>query len=180
MDAGACLDFLYPCRNLRAFPSVGAEVALEGSELGILLLQGFDIRLVAHLVEPPVHDGDLFANLHLELVPGHLVVANFSPYDAAKGLGYLRHGWLVSGKIYLSPDPAVRVLKGYGGEGPYVLHGHLLQRLVRVERLSQSALKDHLAHHLPVLHEKYRAQDRVAEVEFAHMVLDFPLALEVR
>src|SRR5215204_7700595 len=98
----------------------------------------------------------------------------------AKGLGYLRHGWLVSGKIYLSPDPAVRVLKGYGGEGPYVLHGHLLERLVRVEWLSQSAPKDHPAHHLPVLHQKYRAQDRVAEVEFAHMVLDFPLALEVR
>src|SRR5215207_259689 len=150
MDAGACLDSLYPCRNLRAFPSVGAKVALEGSELGILLLQGGDIRLVAHVVQPPVLDGDLFAHLLLELVPGHLIVANFSPYDAAKGLGYLRHGWLVSGKIYLSPDPALRVLKGYGGEGPYVR-----QVFARITEQGLQRLAETTPTHLSGIRERF-------------------------
>src|SRR3712207_3073629 len=83
------LRLLTPCENLCALPSMAAEVALEGSKLRILLLQGSDIRLVAHVVEPPILDGELFAHLLLELVPGHLVVANPPPYDAAEGFGYL-------------------------------------------------------------------------------------------
>src|SRR5918998_3760766 len=120
------LRSLTSCRNFGTLPSVAAKVPLEGSELRILLLQGSDIGLIAYVVDPPDIEGGLFAHLLLELAPGHLVVADLSAYDAPKGLGYLGHTLLVPGKIYLSPDPTIRVLKGYGGEDPYVLHGHLL------------------------------------------------------
>src|ERR687893_2150747 len=72
------------------------------------------------------------------------------------------------------------MLKGYGSEGPNVLDGHLLERLVRIKWLSQGTPEDVLAHPLPVLHEEGRAQDRVRKPDLAHMLFDFPLALEVR
>ena len=55
----------------------------------------------------------------------------------------------VPGNVYFSPDPLVRMLKGYGGEDRNVLDGHVLERSVRVERLSQGTPEDRLAHHLP-------------------------------
>ena len=187
LDAGSCdthtqkmIADLTSGRRLCTFPSVATEVLLEGSKLKVLLSQGSYIRLVTHVVEPPVHDGILFTHLLLKLVPRYLVVVNFSPYDAAKGLGYLGHGLLVSGKIYLSPDPLLGMLKGYGCKGPYVLCGYLLERLVRIERLGQGAPKNHLAHPLPVLHKEDRAQDCVGKITLTYMLLDFPLAVEVR
>src|SRR5918998_3189872 len=114
------LRSLTSCRNFGTLPSVAAKVPLEGSELRILLLQGSDIGLIAYVVDPPDIDGGLFVHLLLELVPGHLVVANISAYDAPKGLGYLGHVLFVSGKVYLAPDPTSRVLEGYGSEGPHV------------------------------------------------------------
>src|SRR3712207_1905977 len=83
---------LTPCRNLCALPSVTTEVPLKGSKLRVLLLQRSDVRLTAYVVDPPEIDGGLFAHLLLELVPGHLIVANLSPCDATKGLGNLGHG----------------------------------------------------------------------------------------
>ena len=71
------------------------EVALEGSKLRVLLPQGSDVRLVAYVVDPPGIEGGLFAHLLLELTPGHLVVANLSPYDAPEGIGYLEREMLV-------------------------------------------------------------------------------------
>src|SRR5215203_7568384 len=174
------LRLLAPCRYLGTLPSVTAEVALEDSKLRVLLPQGSDVRLIAYVVHPPRIEGDLCAHLLLELVPGHLVVANLSPYDAAERIGYLGHTLFVPGKIYLSPDPTIRVLKGSGGEGPYVLYGHLLERFVRIKRLSQGAPEDHLARPLPVLHEAGGPEDRVRKPDLAHMLLDLPLALEVR
>src|SRR5215203_3519368 len=171
---------LTSCRKLRALPSVAAEVALEDSKLRVLLPQGSDVRLIAYVVDPPEIEGALFAHLLLELVPGHLVVANLSPYDAAERFGYLGHTLFVPGKIYLSPDPTIRVLKGSGCKGPYVLYGHLLERFVRIIRLSQGASEDHLARPLPVLHEGGGPEDRVRKPDLAHMILYFPLALEVR
>jgi hypothetical protein len=114
------------CRNSGTLPSVAAKVPLEGSELRVLLPQGSDIRLVTYVVDPPEIEGGLFAHLLLDLIPGHLIVANLSPYDAAERIGYLAHTLFVPGKIYLSSDPTIRVLKGYGCEGPYVLYGYLL------------------------------------------------------
>src|SRR5918998_6037175 len=101
-------------RNFGTLPSVAAKVPLEGSELRVLLPQGSDIRLVTYVVDPPKIEGGLFAHLLLDLIPGHPVVANLSPHDAAERIGYLGHTLLVPGKIYLSSDPTIRVLKGYG------------------------------------------------------------------
>src|ERR687896_555305 len=101
------LRLLTPCGYLCALPSVAAEVALEGSKLRVLLLQGSNIGLIAYVVDPPEIEGGLFAHLLLELVPGHLVVANLSPYDASIGLGYLAHTLFVPGEVYLSPDPTI-------------------------------------------------------------------------
>src|SRR5215207_3733034 len=173
-------DSLTLYRKLRTLPAVAAEVPLEGSKLRVLPPQGIYIRLVTHVVEPPVHDGILFTHLLLKLVPGHLVVVDLPPYNATEGLSYLGHSLFVSGNVYLSPDPRVRILKGYGGEGSNVLDGHMLERLVRVQRLSQGTPEDLLTHHLPVLHEEDRTEDRVRKIERAQMLLDFPLAVEVR
>jgi len=95
------LRLLTPCRYLCVLASVAAEVALEGSKIRVLLLQGSDIGLIAYVIDPSEVEGGLFSHLLLERVPRHLVVANLSPYDAAEGLGYLSHTLLVPGKIYL-------------------------------------------------------------------------------
>jgi hypothetical protein len=52
-------------RSFSSLPAVGTEVLIEEDETLVLLSQGGDVRLVAVIVEPPVHDG-----LRLEQGPG--------------------------------------------------------------------------------------------------------------
>jgi hypothetical protein len=70
--------------------------------------------------------------------------------------------------------------KSYGSEGAEVLDVYLLEWFFGVERLSQGALENLVTHHLPVLHEEDRAQDRVGEIALALVLFDIPLAVEVR
>jgi hypothetical protein len=70
----------------------------------------------------------------------------------AHGLSHLRHGQLVACQIYLTPKLIVWVLENHGSEGADVLYVHLLKWFVGVERLSQGAVENLVARHLPVLH----------------------------
>src|SRR4028119_2014636 len=115
---GIARQGLTPRGGPRALPSVAAQVALEVDQPGVLPTQGFHVRLVAHLVEPPVHHGVLLAHLLLELLPRDLVVADLPSRDAPEGLGDLGHGPLVPGDLHLPPDPFVGMLEGHRGEGP--------------------------------------------------------------
>src|SRR5215217_2727828 len=102
-------------RSLSVLPAVGTEVLLEGDEPWMLLSQGGNVGLVAVIVEPPVHDGGLLAHLLLELVPGQQEVIDLASDHPRKRVRYLGHRHRVPREVYLAPDPAVRVLEGYGG-----------------------------------------------------------------
>src|SRR5215210_2753543 len=167
-------------RSLSILPAVGAEVLVEGDEPWMLLSQGGNVGLVAVIIEPPVHDGGLLAHLLLELVPGRLEAIDLVSDHARKRSGYLGHCHLVPREVYLAPDPAVRVLEGHGGEDADVVGVDHLEGLVRIERLGERAAEDQLPHVLPVLHKEDRTQYRVRYATAAHVLLDLPLALEVR
>jgi hypothetical protein len=72
------------CRGLGILPAVATEILLEGGKLGIYLSQGPDVRLLTDFVEPPVHNGYLFAHLLLKLVPRHLIVLDPSSGHTAE------------------------------------------------------------------------------------------------
>src|SRR5215210_1015487 len=167
-------------RSLSVLPAVGAEVLLEGDERWMFLSQGGDVGLVAMIVEPPVHNGVLLAHLPLELLPGHLEVIDLASDHPRKRVGYLGHGHLIPREVYLASDPAVRVLEGHGGEDADVVGIDHLEGLVGVQRLREHTAEDRLPHVLPVLHEEDRPQYRVRYAAAAHVLLNLPLALEVR
>src|SRR3712207_186462 len=131
------LDHLSTPSRPGILPAVGAEVLLEGDETRMLPSQVGDVGLVAVIVEPPVHDGELLAHLLLEVFPGYLEVVDLASDYPRERIGDLGHGQLVPSEVYLAPYPLVLVLEGHGGEDTYILDRDHLERLLGVERLGE-------------------------------------------
>src|SRR5262249_22150383 len=116
-----------------------------------------------------------------ELFPRHLNIPYFSAYDPREQLRNLQHVLFVSSKFQSAPRPPVRVLKRHRCERANILDGDLLERFFRIERQRQRASQNLLAVKVsPILHKKSRTQNREAQPRLVNMLLDLPLALEVR
>src|SRR5690606_4657084 len=81
-------------------------------------------------------------------------------------------------------ERAAEPLRGAGkrdrGERANVVYRDLLEAAVGRERSGERAGEDGVPHARPVLHEEDRPEDGVRQVQLADVLLDAPLALEVR